>query len=601
MKLSNNYLFHLGWLVWVSLVVACSAQEGETNDYSSPSDSSSFSKHQRVWARYSSMNGYEALATCASHILHETHDTDWIVFEMPTSTSTDNICSFANLRRISGVEEIEHDTPVQALAPMTGFLSSSSNNNTTYYRHEDMVTENYGWDMIQANQLLLLEESSSYNLTQKWDPIICVVDSGVDTNHPGLQKSHITGTHVQRFWSNEKWEWNYDPIGHGTQIVGLLASRKNTTSFGPFRVHVVRALDDHGIGYESDIRMAAEKCVAKGASIINFSLGGPYSSYYSDYFYKNLVATKNVLLIGAAGNSGNKQQTYPASYPSVISVGAVDESSRVWSCSNQNNQVELVAPGVGIISTSLAEAKKVSFHLHFDKSTYDTHTISRHVPTSYESTNAVFGVVVDCRQSWEKCARRIKRKSRRSKFEGKSFLCWWEDTSTSDSLDDAVKRCHGSGASGIIVVSTADFHEKETPNIWFSFFPENFLGLALSVNDGIELIQRNVLNKEVAIQAFTKGDMEVVHTYKSETGTSIASPHVAAAAALLWSLQEKDECSNEQIRFALAITAKNDIWKCSQNKGYGLLQVRDAYEWLVKNPCGSWSVQQPSKGGCTTV
>ena len=49
MKLSNNYLFHLGLLVWVSLVVACSAQEddvlgGESNDYSSPSDS--FSKHR---------------------------------------------------------------------------------------------------------------------------------------------------------------------------------------------------------------------------------------------------------------------------------------------------------------------------------------------------------------------------------------------------------------------------------------------------------------------------------------------------------------------------------------------------------------------------
>ena len=53
----------------------------------------------------------------------------------------------------------------------------------------------------------------------------------------------------------------------------------------------------------------------------------------------------------AAGNDGNTRKSYPASYSSVMSVAAVDEANVVASFSQQNDQVEIAGPGVGVKSS----------------------------------------------------------------------------------------------------------------------------------------------------------------------------------------------------------------------------------------------------------
>ncbi|MFT5434974.1 MAG: serine protease [Myxococcota bacterium] len=58
-----------------------------------------------------------------------------------------------------------------------------------------------------------------------------------------------------------------------------------------------------------------------------------------------------VLPIAAAGNDGNTRKSYPASYASVMSVAAIDENSLSADFSQQNNAVEIAAPGVAVLST----------------------------------------------------------------------------------------------------------------------------------------------------------------------------------------------------------------------------------------------------------
>ena len=58
-----------------------------------------------------------------------------------------------------------------------------------------------------------------------------------------------------------------------------------------------------------------------------------------------------MLLVAAAGNGGDSQYSYPASYASVMSVGAVDSSRNHVSFSQFNNQVDISAPGLSILST----------------------------------------------------------------------------------------------------------------------------------------------------------------------------------------------------------------------------------------------------------
>jgi serine protease len=91
--------------------------------------------------------------------------------------------------------------------------------------------------------------------------------------------------------------------------------------------------------------------VKAGANIINMSLGGPSYSTFQFESFKHFYEFSGVLLIAAAGNDGDSAYSYPASYPSVVGVGAVDSGNQHASFSQTNDQVELSAPGVAVRST----------------------------------------------------------------------------------------------------------------------------------------------------------------------------------------------------------------------------------------------------------
>jgi serine protease len=54
--------------------------------------------------------------------------------------------------------------------------------------------------------------------------------------------------------------------------------------------------------------------------------------------------------VAAAGNGGNTAKSYPTSYPSIMSVAAVDKSSNKATFSQWNDAVDIAAPGVGTLS-----------------------------------------------------------------------------------------------------------------------------------------------------------------------------------------------------------------------------------------------------------
>ncbi len=75
-----------------------------------------------------------------------------------------------------------------------------------------------------------------------------------------------------------------------------------------------------------------------------------------------------------------------------------------------------------------------------------------------------------------------------------------------------------------------------------------------------------------------------VNTYRSLSGTSMATPHVAGAAALVWSFFP--QCTNEQIRSALNATAQDKGSSGRDNfYGYGIVKSKDAYDYLNTFGC----------------
>jgi len=114
---------------------------------------------------------------------------------------------------------------------------------------------------------------------------------------------------------------------------------------------IARVFGESGIGSSmSDIFEAVGWMVEKGARVINMSLGG-YEQSTAGEMMMQTAYDAGALVIAAAGNDGGSAPQYPASYPNVISVAAVDEEEERASFSQFNLAVDITAPGVEILST----------------------------------------------------------------------------------------------------------------------------------------------------------------------------------------------------------------------------------------------------------
>ena len=66
------------------------------------------------------------------------------------------------------------------------------------------------------------------------------------------------------------------------------------------------------------------------------------------------------VLVAAAGNDGIEQPLYPAAFADVISVGALNPLGHIAQSSNRGRHIDILAPGVQIVSTSLGKAYSTS-------------------------------------------------------------------------------------------------------------------------------------------------------------------------------------------------------------------------------------------------
>jgi serine protease len=145
--------------------------------------------------------------------------------------------------------------------------------------------------------------------------------------------THVAGTIIAQGWNQ---------LG----VVGVIPSNQGMCLL------IARTVSDAGGGtLSSDVDAAMEWCAANGARVINVSLGGSYISYTQASIVLNLEQ-QGILVVSAAGNDGDSRYTYPAGYPSVISVAAIASDYTRASFSNANGSVDITAPGVNILSTA---------------------------------------------------------------------------------------------------------------------------------------------------------------------------------------------------------------------------------------------------------
>merc|ERR1712119_74927 len=136
--------------------------------------------------------------------------------------------------------------------------------------------------------------------------------------------------------------------GNNEGVVGVIPNNAGEK----FQLIIVNALTNAGSGSTSGVMKAVDICIENGAQVVSLSLGGGSQSSIVENFYKEKY-DNGILFIAAAGNGGCSRESYlyPAAYPSLVSVAAVDSNENRASFSQCNDQVEISGPGVAVEST----------------------------------------------------------------------------------------------------------------------------------------------------------------------------------------------------------------------------------------------------------
>ena len=191
-------------------------------------------------------------------------------------------------------------------------------------------------DLIGANNDSLTELNGE-------GVVVCVVDSGVDLDHPDLRGVELRG------WrdSINGIEEPYDDEGHGTAMTGIIVSDGGLDGVAKgVDLLVAKAINDEGQGTDGTVSDSVDWCVQQGADIISLSLGGS-QSFGSDFFTTDELEQSvddaldsGVFVVSSAGNDGEDDDGdvgSPGSVEGVICVGGITRSGSIWSGSSEGD------------------------------------------------------------------------------------------------------------------------------------------------------------------------------------------------------------------------------------------------------------------------
>ncbi|MDK2011728.1 MULTISPECIES: S8 family serine peptidase [unclassified Deinococcus] len=392
---------------------------------------------------------------------------------------------------------------------------------------------------------------------------VCVGDTGIDGNHPEFGRKlkgfkNFVTTEANR---NDPYALN-DVSHHGTHVSGTIFAQlgAGTGASGTLsgmdangvvgvatgvNLYMARVLGNTGSGSSSGIINGVNWCAAQLKSqggtenkvVISLSLGGGSKSQTEQRAYTS-VWQKGALTIAATGNDG-AAVSYPAAYTEVVAIGAVDSNLAKADFSNFGTQVDLVGPGVDVISTvplgqgsqALASGGGVSFTEVKAADLTGKGSFTGNIVAAGGTNNEFCGTT-----------------TRNAALAGNIALIARGTCSFEEKTANAV----ASGAKAVMIYNNA----------------AGALGMTLTNSYTVPVVGILQADGQALLGKLpTTGTAAVTSAdYESYNGTSMATPHVSAAAAVVWAA--KPTLTNTQLLSLLTSTAK-DLGTAGKDNNFG--------------------------------
>ncbi len=441
--------------------------------------------------------------------------------------------------------------------------------------------------MINADDAWGLLDDLGKNVTGK-GILIAIVDTGVDYTHTDFggcpADSYLSWDSCPKVAGGYDFVSDFadpmDDAGHGTHCAGIALSNGSLKGVAPdARLLAYKVLDSGGGGYDDDIIAGIERAVNESADVISLSLGGSGNPDDALSQAVDNAANAGAVVVVAAGNSGPDARTVasPACARKAITIGATYKESDNTSTSE-----------LYLLNGTAAE--------EIDSQPLEESALTPEGGIMAELLFASLGYA--------------------GNFTGQNFTGKIALIGRGEFTFQAkVQNAYDAGAIGTIIYNNelGNFlgtlvNQSEIPAVSISLSDgARLLGL---VNSSTVTVNLSVLSYEELIADFSSRGPAYIYNkpdlvapgalicasqwddvysdspcYDSEhaaiSGTSMATPHVAGAAALI--LQKHTGWSPDHVKYALLTTARDYGYDVNA-QGAGLIDAYKAVNLTNKPP-----------------
>jgi serine protease len=445
----------------------------------------------------------------------------------------------------------------------------------------------YNFEQTVPPGIALTHAPDLWTLARNVTPVnVVIIDTGIDPTHPDIAANYAGGYNTL-VPANPP----LDDHGHGTHVAGTVAAADNSigvVGMAPHaRLWAAKVLDASGTGSTENVVAALDWVISKskalgGHWIVSLSLGSNDVDFPErEAFQRSYDA--GILAVAATGNKNQANLEFPGAYPTVLSVGALDEKSVRATFSNYGPNIGVMAPGVRVLSTTRVGTNALA---DVQTDTNVTLTVTPVFGSPKQDVSAPFvycgiGNPADFPPSVHGKIAVIAR--------GCGLGVPLVDCNFT--FHDKVKNAMDAGAVAAIIYNLPDEGSLSGWTLIRRECDQQFNCSYYQPDLDFPWILVTAMSYPDAQTLLNGSAHSVTESYRFEdylkmSGTSMATPHVSGGAALIWSLASN--ATAQDVRNAI-ISGTKDLGQPGYDplNGYGMLDVLASAKLLAPQLFGA--------------